>query len=182
VPTGLFLQGHYNHTDYDSGSHPVATGYWGDGGGNTQKPATQWLVQGGISKNWFGYGNTSVYGEYGKEDDWGASDAGRSFAGTSATGACPGANGPCIQTLANFTSVFGVTGTTETLWGLGIVQNFDAAATAVYLGYRHFDADITCSSTGVNCSGAAAPVGTVALQKLQTEGIDVIVMGARVLF
>ena len=27
---------------------------------------TQWLVQGGIPKNWFGYGNTSVYGEYGK--------------------------------------------------------------------------------------------------------------------
>ena len=42
----------------------------------------QWLIQGGISKNWFGYGNTSLYGEYGKAKDWGADNgaAGRSFA------------------------------------------------------------------------------------------------------
>jgi len=76
VPTGLFLQGHYNHTDYNSPLNPAAnaaSGYWGSSGGATQKPANQWLVQGGIQKNWFGYGNTSVYGEYGKATAWGAS-------------------------------------------------------------------------------------------------------------
>ena len=31
-----------------------------------------------------------------------------------------------------------------TVWGLGIAQNIDAAATDVYVGYRHMDADITC--------------------------------------
>jgi hypothetical protein len=30
------------------------------------------LIQAGVSKNWFGYGNTSVYGEYGIADDRGA--------------------------------------------------------------------------------------------------------------
>ena len=29
--------------------------------------------------------------------------------------------------------------------GLGIAQRFDAAATDLYVGYRHFDADITCT-------------------------------------
>ena len=30
------------------------------------------MVQAGIQKNWFGFGNTSLYGEYGKATDWGA--------------------------------------------------------------------------------------------------------------
>src|SRR5262252_8784840 len=94
VPTGLFVQGHYNHADFNAPFNPAgaaASGYWGSSGGATQKPADQWLIQAGISKNWFGYGNTSVYGEYGKANDWGASDAGRNF-NNSATAGCPGPN------------------------------------------------------------------------------------------
>jgi len=176
VPTGLFVQGHYNHTDYNAPLN-VANGYWGNGGGATQKPATQWLVQAGIQKNWFGYGNTSVYGEYGVATDWGASDAGRNFAGTTATAGCPGANSVCSPTIANFTTVNGVTSTELTVWGAGIVQNFSAAATDIYLGYRHMDADITCNTA--NCGNAASGATN---GKLPTQGIDVIVMGARVLF
>ena len=37
-----------------------------------KKPADQWMIQAGISKNWFGYGATSSYGEYGVANDWGA--------------------------------------------------------------------------------------------------------------
>jgi hypothetical protein len=176
VPTGLFVQGHWNHVDFNAPTN-VNSGYWGSGGGATQKPADQWLIQGGISKNWFGYGNTSTYGEYGKALDWGASSAGRSFAGTTATAGCPGANSVCSPTIANFTTVNGVTSTELSVWGLGIVQKFDAAATDVYLGYRHMDADIKCNA-GANCAGA---VGS-GPGKLATEGIDVIVMGARVSF
>jgi hypothetical protein len=182
VPTGLFLQGHYNHADFNAPFN-VAAGYWGNTGGATQKPANQWLVQGGIQKNWFGYGNTSVYGEYGQANDWGASDAGRSFAGNTSTASCVvgGAGGTgnavCSSTIQNFTAVNGVTDTTLTVWGVGIVQSFSAAATDVYVGYRHMDADIKCNA-GANCAGTvgAGP------GKLSTEGIDVIVMGARVLF
>jgi hypothetical protein len=159
APTGLFLQGHYNAVDYGGLAIGAASGYWGQSTVN-KKDTAQWLIQGGISKNWFGYGNTSLYGEYGVATDWGADNgaAGRTFA------------------TAGFTAVNGVTDTEMTIWGVGLVQKFDAAATDLYVGYRHMEADITC--TTVACAGAVAAPGS----KLSTEAIDVIVMGARVLF
>jgi hypothetical protein len=172
VPTGLFVQGHYNAADFGGRVIGAASGYWGE---STvfKKPADQWLIQGGISKNWFGYGNTSVYGEYGVANDWGADFAnqanttqGRNFA------------------TAGFTAVNGVTSTEMKVWGLGIVQKFDAAATDLYVGYRHFDADIRCIDAvgAATCTGGVAPGAASVTNKLATEGIDVIVMGARVLF
>jgi len=79
-----------------------------------------------------------------------------------------------------------VTSSEMRVWGIGVAQNFSASATDVFLGYRHFDADIRCvaadTANGV-CNGAAPAVGTVNPAKsLPVEGIDVIVMGARVLF
>jgi hypothetical protein len=177
VPSGLFVQGHYNHADFGTEIIGAASGYWGQASTNA-KPADQWLIQFGDSKNWFGYGNTSVYGEYGVANDWGAAftnagtTIGRNFA--------PAAN------TTGFTAVNGVTSTEHRVWGIGIAQNFAAAATDVYLGYRHHDADIRCVAQdtvfGV-CNGPSQPTGTVNPTKtLPTEGIDVIVMGARVLF
>ena len=174
VPTGLFVQGHYNSADFGGNIIGAASGYWGQGTRN-KKDADQWLIQGGVSKNWFGYGNTSVYGEYGVANDWGADL-------TNATGATVGRD----YTTGGFTAVSGVTSTEMRIWGLGIAQNFDAAATTLYLGYRHFDADIRCTDTPGNpvCSGgvSTAPGTPFVINKLATEGIDVIVMGARVLF
>jgi hypothetical protein len=162
VPTGLFVQGHYNKADFGGNVIGAASGYWGES--TTHKaPADQWLIQAGVSKNWFGYGNTSVYGEYGVANDWGVDIGGRTFAAPANT--------------TGFTAVAGVTGTEMKVWGIGIAQNIAAAATDVYLGYRHFDADITCNT--LNCGSAATGATT---GKLPTEGIDVIVMGARVLF
>jgi hypothetical protein len=175
VPSGLFIQGHWNHVDYDAPNH-VLSGYWNDGGGATQKPSTQWIIQAGISKNFFGYGNTSFYGEYGQALDWGASDAGRNF-NNSATAGCPGPNSACTPALANFIQVQGVTSTTANVWGLGIVQKFDAAATDVYIGYRHFDADINCNTANCGSATTGATNG-----HLPTMGMDEITMGARVLF
>ncbi len=154
VPTGLFIQGHYNAVDFGDRATGAASGYWGEST-LRKKDTNHWFIQGGISKNWFGYGNTTVYGEYGQANDWGAN------------------NGPGRDyTTAGFTAVTGVTDTQLNIWGFGIAQNFDAAATAVYAGYRRMEADITC--TGAACT---LPGG-----KLPTEDIDVIVMGARVLF
>ena len=67
------------------------------------------------------------------------------------------------------------------VWGLGIVQKFDAAATDVYLGYRHFDADVVCTGAAT-AQGACAGTAGGAAKSLPTQGIDVIVGGARVLF
>ncbi len=164
VPTGLFIQGHYNAVDFGDIAPGAASGYWGQGTVGPKKDVDHWFIQGGITKNWFGYGNTTLYGEYGQANDWGADQgAGRNFAGT---------NG--------LTTVNGVTDTQLTIWGFGVAQNFDAAATAVYAGYRHMEADITCTGAGGVgvCTGAAGAAPT----KLRTEDIDVITMGARVLF
>jgi hypothetical protein len=191
VPTGLFVQGHYNHADFGGNQIGGASGYWGESTTN-KKPADHWLIQAGIAKNWFGYGQTAFYGEYGIANDWGADFT------TNGTGAGPGRNfgsnvgcasppftGNCIS---NMTTVNNVTSTEMRMWGFGVTQNFSAAATDVYLGYRHFDATIKCIAPddgGNVCGGAAATFanGTATATKtLPTEGIDVIVMGARIQF
>ncbi len=180
VPSGLFVQGHYGVTDFNGPGH-VANGYWGSAGGATKKDTTHWLIQAGVSKNWFGVGNTALYGEYGRALDWGAETAGRAYNGSPPTPVCPGPNAVCSPAIVNFTTVNGVTDTELTIWGLGITQNVDAAASTLYLGYRHMDADITCTGAaagGGACAGAAGgPAKT-----LPTEAIHVIAGGAVVRF
>jgi hypothetical protein len=180
VPTGLFVQGHYNKADFGGNVIGAPSGYWGESTTN-KKPADHWLIQAGISKNWFGYGNTSVYGEYGVANDWGADFTGGS------TNSTIGRNFGAPAGTTGFTPVNGVTSTEMRMWGFGIAQNIAAAATDLYIGYRHFEADIKCTAAndalGNVCAGAAAPVGSSPVTKtLPTEGIDVIVAGARVLF
>jgi hypothetical protein len=182
VPTGLFVQGHYIAVDYDQnqpttfpqGGIAPFNGFWGQNG-QGQRPADEWLVQGGITKNWFGLGNTAIFAEGAIASHWGAaggplSPSGRTYNALT-TSNVPGA-----------TSVFGVTDTQTNMYGFGITQNVDAAATELYLDYRHFSPDITCSSTLANCTGAAATIGTVPLQKLQTEDFWAIIGGARMKF
>jgi hypothetical protein len=192
VPSGLFVQGHYGATDFNAPGH-VANAYWGSAGGATKKDTTHWLIQAGISKNWFGIGNTAIYGEYGVETDWGAEAVGRNFAGSTA-GACgtvtvaqgppvtatnaASANAVCSQTLANFATVNGVTDTELRMWGMGITQNVDAAASTLYLSYRNFEAEIRCTGAGATCAGAAGgPTKT-----LPTETMHAIIGGAVVRF
>ena len=63
-----------------------------------------------------------------------------------------------------------VTDTEMTVWGIGITQNIDAAATELYLNYRHFCADITCSS-GNGCLNGSAD-----------RDFDAVIGGARMKF
>ena len=194
IPSGLFVQGHWTQGYFNSPAH-VANSYWGSAGGATKKDATQWLIQAGIAKNWFGIGNTALYGEYGVATNWGAEGFGRNFAGNTSTASCSGgspngtANATCTSTLLNFTTVNGVTDTELRIWGIGITQNVDAAASTLYLGYRNMDADIRCtgavgttqpSGNGV-CAGPAQPAGTPS-KSLPTEQIHAIIGGAVVRF
>jgi len=175
IPTGLFVQGHYNAADYGGEIIGAASGYWGESTRH-KKPVDHWLIQAGVSKNWFGSGNTSVYGEYGVANDVGADI-------TNAAGTTVGRN----FAIAGFTAVSGVTSTETKVWGMGIAQEIDAANTTLYIGYRHFDADIRCTDLGAaaTCSGGvavSAAAGTFTTHKLATEGADVIVAGLRVRF
>ena len=78
-----------------------------DGGidGNGASDKQYWHVAGGINQNFFGPGNTSLYGEYGNYDY----------------------------------DTAGLIDDTVTMWGLGVVQHFDSAATELYVAYRHWD-------------------------------------------
>jgi hypothetical protein len=130
VPTGLFAQGHYMAAKFNG----FGSGYWGQAvpsatNADEKADANQWLIQAGISKNWFGLGNTSIYGEYSRSNDWGAGvGPGRDFVAGAGTG---------------LVSVLNVTDTKLDVWGIGIVQNIDAAASTLYLSYRNFSADVT---------------------------------------
>ena len=163
VPTGLFAQGHYLAADFSCNTgDPNATttgsvsGYWGQTT-DCRRDANQWMVQAGITRNWFGIGNTALYGEYIKSHNWGAGlGAGRDFAVGALTGA---------------TAVFNVTATELRVWGIGVVQNIDAAAMELYLGYRNFDADIT-----------GALVDTDPQTSIPTEAFHAVVGGARIKF
>jgi hypothetical protein len=170
VPTGLFAQGHYMAADYNDPNH-IANAYWGSAGGGTKLDWQHWLVQGGIAKNWFGIGNTAVYGEYGKSYNFGAESLGRTYAGTVNCTSPPFAAVPCFD---HFTTVFSVNNTELTIWGVGITQNVDAAASTLFLGYRNFDADVSCR---FNCLTGVGPA-----TRLDTEQIHVIVGGAVVRF
>jgi hypothetical protein len=155
VPSGLFVQGQYMEAEFGGVGNSA---YWGDFADH--KDSKAWQVQAGISKNWTGLGNTSLYGEYAKQDNWGAGiGAGRDWTNTTAT---------------DLTAVLNVTNSEMTSYGLGIVQNIDAAATELYLGWRHYSVDIDCSTNCITGEGGA--------NSLAVEDIDVVVGGARVKF
>jgi hypothetical protein len=138
VPTGLFIQGEYisskKAVQDSSGAHgPDAS-------------AHRWHLQAGVSQNWFGIGNTSLYGEYGKANDFNTLNS---------------------WTAAGGSSFAGQTSDEMRIWGIGVVQNIDAAAMQLYLGYRNYafedNSTATIAAGGLN-------------------SIDVVAAGARIRF
>ena len=106
TPTGLFLQTAYLRQDIEAanpaGLAPLVI---------VSNDANKWVVQAGVKRNWFGIGNTSLYGEYIRSNDW--LDA--------HLASLPGAQ---LDSRVN-------------TWGIGMVQNIDAAAMELYMGYRN---------------------------------------------
>jgi hypothetical protein len=110
--------------------------------GETVRNGAVWHIAGGISQNFFGVGKTNLYGEYGAGQDmfW-------------------------VHRTATYASQ---KGDDSRFWGLGIVQNFDAAALELYAGYRNYSADLQGNN----------PPATV----IPTRSIDVVGAGARIKF
>jgi hypothetical protein len=119
VATGLFLSGAYVNESYDGSADferkciTVDTGVCTAFGGN-RGDVTMWYLLGGIAKNWTGLGNTVLYGEYANVEDGAAGFV---------------VNGEILRS------------SNAEMWGLGIVQNIDAAAMELYLSYRQYSAD-----------------------------------------
>ncbi len=82
-----------------------------------------WYLKAGIRQRWSGLGHTVLYGEYGNKNDMFTNNAALQTAGLAGVGV-------------------NVTGSDMTQWGVGIVQEIDAAAMSLWLAYRNFEADI----------------------------------------
>ena len=178
--TGLFAQGSFGISRFGGSIIGAPSGYDNQFSVN-RKDSSIRLVQAGLSKNWFGPGITSVYGEYWITDDVGADITG-------ATGTSVGRDFAASANTTGFTAVRGVTATEFRAWGIGIAQDLDvAASTTIYAGYRHLESSIRCTDlmTAATCSGGVSPKavpGTFTTHKLATEPLDVIITGARVRF
>jgi len=158
VPTGLFVQADYSQINYES--QDPTTGSLGIPGRTSSNDATRWHIQGGVARNWFGIGNTTLYVEYLKHNNFlGASTQyTTSAAGCGAvtyTSTCDYSNG-ATRTVANLAS------DSVKTFGLGVQQAVDAAAMDLYLNWRRHTLD----------DGAAGSY----------KDLDVITTGARIRF
>ena len=89
-----------------------------DGDASDKPEGNQWYVKAGIRQRWLPLGHTIFYGEYGQNNDRMDSQA----------------------------FLAGVTSTELRQYGVGVVQEIDAAAMSVWLGWRHYNADATCTA------------------------------------
>jgi predicted porin len=148
VASGLFLSGSYARQSYH-GTTIGELNQFTDGGlvtGEHRPDTTFWYLLGGITKNWHGLGNTALYGEYGRFER--------------------GADG-VITTAAPIGDTFW--DTEVSFWGIGVVQNIDAAAMELFLSYRQYQLDF---QTGPGI-GFATPGG---------DDLSIIMSGARIRF
>jgi len=119
VPTGLFLTGAAGSRELEG--ERVA----GSGVGYTGPDLTWWHLAGGVNKNFFGIGNTVIFGEYSNSEG-----------GLEQTGFLAGA-----QVWSD---------TEATHWGVGINQYIDASATQIFLTYKSFELTGNNATTGLN--------------------------------
>ena len=121
VASGIFLYGAYGDLEDQSG--PGDNNFW--------------YIKAGIRGKWTPHGATILYGEYEKFDNGrGTAVEGAPFAVNADTGAIEG-------------TATALTSSSEVdLWGLGVVQEIDAAAMSLWLTYRHIEADAVAAGGG----------------------------------
>jgi hypothetical protein len=112
----------------------------------------QWYLKAGLRQRWSALGHTVLYGEYGEKNDMMDSDA-----------------------FLNY----GLDGTELQQYGIGVVQEIDAAAMSVWISWRHYEADVDCSAVRGNCATGSDPlsVGNNSL-----DDLDIIKAGALINF
>ncbi len=113
-----------------------------------------WDVRAGIHQKFFALGKTTIFGEYAK-----------------AEGALEGSLTSASGLLSLGDNVARVNSDEITVYGIGLQQNIDAAAMQLYMGWRHFEADISTNNLA-NTANVARP----------TDGIDTVYTGARIEF
>lgn len=117
------------------------------GAGRTNPDGDMWYIKAGVKRKVFALGSTTFYGEYGRHED-------------------------------AFTSAMydaGINSTELDQWGLGVVQNVDAAAMQMWLAWRHYEGDIDCG----NLAGCGANIN---FGGNDLEEFDLIKFGALINF
>jgi hypothetical protein len=89
-------------------------------GGFTEPNSHQWYVKGGIRRQWLPLGHTILYGEFGEY----------------------------LDQLGPAALAAGATDSEFTRWGMGAVQEIDAASMSIWLKYREHEAEITGIAPG----------------------------------
>jgi predicted porin len=143
VPTGLFITGAYYNRKRNGtlDQRTLATGQV------INPEGSQWSIHAGIYQKFFALGRTTIYGEYIE-----GNDAQRGVGG------------------GNFNLPGTLIDSEGSIWGLGVVQNIDAAAMNMYLAYRHVDVDATSvNAAGTRFNGAY-------------DSFDFVLAGARINF
>lgn len=146
VATGLYVYGAYGQRD-DRQRVAVL-------GAGADNKDSYWNVQGGIEKNWFGIGKTTLWGEY-----W-------NYNGGTVVSATTGGAQDCTSLGAAR-----CLGSDVRVWGLGALQSIDAAAMDIYVLYRHTSTDVTLGTAGNVVAG-----------KANLEDFQAVVMGALIKF
>jgi hypothetical protein len=164
VQSGLFAQGSWIRSERPNHDLAIA------GGATNTDTGSIWQIQGGISQNWFGIGKTVLYGEYAKAENYQ-----RTFSSDLASNQ------------AN-------TGTEYTMWGLGVVQNIDAAATEIYLAYRRHSVDRAvaagtainaandCATNGLGCVTGLPGASLAGANSTDLQDIHILFGGVRIAF
>ncbi len=129
VPTGLFVYGAYGkeHGDVTYSGTSCCDIY-------ADVDGSHWYVKAGLRRKWHELGHTVLYGEYGQMDDM-----------TSPTAAALIGGLPVSSY-----DVATITGSELTKWGLGIVQEIDAAAMSLWVSYRNYSGELHYQDYGYN--------------------------------
>jgi predicted porin len=150
VPTGLWGYAAYGKEDNDSIYQGVICDDFvcdNDGGEFRGSDQETWYFKAGLRERWSPIGHTVLYGEYGKTSD----------------GIFPGL------------VAAGVTDSEMKRYGLGVVQEIDAAAMSVWLAWRHHDADFDCAAGGTGiCAGGPG--------EISLDEVDIVKFGGLINF
>jgi predicted porin len=103
-----------------------------DGSLLTPEDANYIYTKVGWIRNWMTLGSTAFYGEYSRFKNFAPADLDGVTVASVATGGVCSTPGNCR-----------ISGSEVEVWGLGVVQWIEPAAMQIYLGYRHFEADLS---------------------------------------
>ena len=161
VSSGLFVTFAAGQRELEGTRQPATGGVVG--GRYTGPDLTMWWLAGGVSRNFFGPGKTVLFAEYGEHDGGLAQAAFLAPALDAANGHCTVVNGANTAGGTNCDS-------TVTSWGIGLLQNIDAAAMEIFLVYKNYSLD----SNGF--------VGTSSTLNDNVADMQSVILGTRIQF